>query len=400
MRGNLATVVAFEVRRTLRSKVFWMAALVVPVLFAVVVLLMEETTAQATGSTASPQPFSWEYVDDSGLIVDSVAQTSGGTKIASADRGLDDVLSGTTEGFIHYPADPTTQTTIVAGQDVGIVDSDRYTAMAIGVLQASAAAAANNPGLVAIASGDIPVRVTTYTAGQPSGGVGGLIPPLIFLAALYLVIIMQGNRMLSSSLEEKENRVTEMILTTIKSSSLLAGKVVSLVVVGLVQMLVTVAPITVVLVVLRDKSAGGSVLSSLVFDPVRMAMGAVLLLAGFLLFTAGCVAIGAAMPTIKDANAMFTVVILVLLLPLFVFSLIMTSPDTSVVRVFTYFPLTAPVTGLVRNAFGSLVWWQCAVEVVLVLAVTWGIFVLAARIYRFGSVEYDRKIDVRRVLVR
>ena len=401
MRSNLTTVVSFEVRRTLRTKVFWIAALVVPVLFAAIMFISARATADAVSTTsAQPASFSWEYVDDSGLVVDSVAQSAGGVKITDAAQGMNDVLSGKSEAFIHYPADPTTQVTQVAGQDVGIIESGRYTSMAIGVLQASASATVGDPRLVTLATGDIQIDQTTYSNGQRSGGFGELIPPLIFLAVLYLVMIMQGGRMLESSLEEKENRVTEMILTTIKPSSLLAGKVVSLIIVGVIQMLVTIIPVLIAYLIVRGHSAVGGLLSSLEFDPARMIVGALLLIAGFLLFTAGCVAIGAAVPTVKDAGAMFTVVMLVLLAPLFVFQVIMANPDATVVQVFTYFPLTAPVTGLIRNALGSLAWWQGLIEAGIALACAWAVFWLAVRIYQYGSVEYDKKINVRSVFAR
>ncbi|MCL1841475.1 MAG: ABC transporter permease [Propionibacteriaceae bacterium] len=400
MASNLATVVAFEVKRTLRTKVFWIAALVVPVLFAAIMFISARATADAVSTSAQPASFSWEYVDDSGLVSDSVARAAGGVKITDAAQGMDDVLTGKVEAFIHYPADPTAQATQVAGQDVGVIDSGRYTSMAIGVLQASASASVGDPRLVTLATGDIQVDQTTYANGQRSGGVGEVIPPLIFLAVLYLVMIMQGNRMLESSLEEKENRVTEMILTTIKPSSLLAGKVVSLIIVGVIQMMVTILPVLVAYLIVRGHSAVGGLLSSLEFEPTRMIIGALLLIAAFLLFTAGCVAIGAAVPTVKDASAMFTVVMLVLLLPLFVVQVVISNPNATVVQVFTYFPLTAPVTGLIRNALGSLTWWQGLIEAAIALLCAWAVFWLAVRIYQYGSIEYDKKIDLRSVLAR
>ncbi|MCL2316324.1 MAG: ABC transporter permease [Actinomycetia bacterium] len=397
MGGNVATVIAFEVARTLRKKSFWVAALVVPVLMGVVMAVtMRSSASVANGTAASAQTaaFTFEYVDESGLVDGAIASAAGGTRITDPAQGLADVKSGAVAAFIHWPSSPATDPTTVAGQDVGLFNSDKYTSMAVGIMQASASAKVGDPALVQVAAGHFTVNLTTYSDGKQSGGVGALLPPLIFLIAFYLVMIMQGNRMLSSSLEEKENRVTEMILTTVKSSSLLAGKVISLVIVGVVQMLVTIVPVVIAAFVVQRSMVTG-LLSNLEFNPQRMILGALLLIAGFLLFTGGCVAIGAAVPTVRDASSMFTVVMLVLLAPFFVFTMIMANPNTPIVQVFSYFPFTAPVTGMIRNAVGNLSWGAGLAEVAISLVFAWLVFLFAVRLYQYGSVEYDKKLDWR-----
>jgi ABC-type Na+ efflux pump permease subunit len=67
-------------------------------------------------------------------------------------------------------------------------------------------------------------------SGKTTGGIGVVIPPLLFLVIFYLLIAMLGNQMLSSTLEEKENRVTEMILTTLNPTTLIIGRITALVV--------------------------------------------------------------------------------------------------------------------------------------------------------------------------
>jgi ABC-2 type transport system permease protein len=55
----------------------------------------------------------------------------------------------------------------------------------------------------------------TFKDGKTAAGIGGVIPPLLFLMVFYISMILLSNLMLNSTLEEKENRVTEMILTTL-----------------------------------------------------------------------------------------------------------------------------------------------------------------------------------------
>ncbi len=184
--------------------------------------------------------------------------------------------------------------------------------------------------------------------------------------------------------------------TTIRAKTLLVGKVISLFAIGFVQMLVFAVPIAVGYMFLRDKVNIPDVdLSALEFRPGAMIIGALLLLASFSLFIATLVAIGAAMPTVKDAAPFFTGVVLVLFLPLYVVSLIVTSSDAPVVQVFTLFPYTAPVTALLRNALGSLPLWMAVVDIVVLFGLAALVLQIAVGIFKYGSIEYGKKVSLK-----
>ncbi|MFP3632856.1 hypothetical protein SB776_40315, partial [Burkholderia sp. SIMBA_045] len=78
------------------------------------------------------------------------------------------------------------------------------------VLAVAAQEKIGSPTLTAATGGDVRVDTETFREGQPSGGLGAALPPLMFLLLFYVVIILLSNQMLNSTLEEKENRVTEM----------------------------------------------------------------------------------------------------------------------------------------------------------------------------------------------
>ena len=82
----------------------------------------------------------------------------------------------------------------------------------------------NSPELTAAASGEVKVQTQTFRDGKVSGGFGSALPPLMFLLLFYVVILLLSSQMLNSTLEEKENRVTEMILTTLNPTTLITGQ--------------------------------------------------------------------------------------------------------------------------------------------------------------------------------
>jgi len=398
-QSNIRTVVSFEVVRTLRTKVFWIGSLFGPVLLAVVIGVSALSGSSAASIGSTDQLFAFEWVDHSGLVDPSIAESLGGTEISDPSQGLADVKSGAVEAFFEYPADPSVDPIVVDAQDKGIMDSQKYPGVASQILQLSASQALNDPSRVTLLSGAIETTLTTYKDGVATPGVWGMIPPMALIAIFFIIVVMQGNRMLTATLEEKENRVTEMILTTIKPTSLLSGKVLALGIIGLVQVLVIVIPTLIVAVILGQSGAIATVdLSQLVFEPVPMILGVLMLFGGFLLFTTSLVAIGAAMPTVKDAQGMYATVILMLVLPMYVIIWMLTSPNNVLVAVLTYFPWTAPITAMARNAMGMLPWWQGVIVVVLLFGFAYLVFRIASRLFQYGSVEYSKKINIRDAL--
>jgi ABC-2 type transport system permease protein len=224
---------------------------------------------------------------------------------------------------------------------------------------------------------------------------------MLFLLIFYVAIIMLGNQMLSSTLEEKENRVTEMILTTMNPTTLIVGKVISLFLVGLVQMLTFALPVIVGYLFFRSNLNLPDVdLSHLTLEPGPMIVGTLLLLGGFILFTGTLVAIGAVVPTVKEAGVFFAPLILVIFIPFYIVSVIVSDPHALIVQVFTYFPYSAPVTAMLRNSFGSLSPTESAVVIAELFILGFAALRLAVRLFRYGSISYSKKLSLRDALTR
>lgn len=402
-RHNLSTVVGFEFFRTVKKRRFWIATLAIPVALAVVFILIGVSN-QSTSSTAEAQKnahLSFTYTDGSGQITDQLAHSYGGKKTADGAGAISEVKAGTLEAYFAFPADPATQPILVYGADLGVFDNGRYDAVAKQILVVTAQQKIDSPQLTALAEGNVTIVSQTYKGGQLSGGLSAVIPPLLFLLIFYVVILLLGNQMLSSTLEEKENRVTEMILTTLNPTTLILGKVISLFAVGLLQMLIFVIPIVVGYIFFRSKlSLPDLDLSHLNLQPGLMVVGALLLLGGFILFTGTLVAVGAIMPTAKEAGPIFAALMVLLFLPFYTVTLIVSNPQAPIVEIFTYFPFTAPVTAMLRNGFGSLDPVASALVVAELFVLGFIALRLAVYLFRYGSTEYAKKLSIRNTIRR
>jgi ABC-2 type transport system permease protein len=394
---NLGTVIGFEFVRTVTKRRFWIGTLSVPVIMAVVfgLIFLSNTTTDTASEAQKSAEFSIAYTDASGLITPQDAALFGARPAESAAAGIKAVQSGALEAYFDFPARPDTEAVHVYGADKGIFENGKYAAVAQAMLTHAVEQKIGSAELSTLAGGKAQIETVTYNGTQESGGLGSVIPPLVFLVIFYGLIVLLAGQMLNSTLEEKENRVTEMILTTLNPTTLITGKIVSLFAVGLLQIAVFLTPIAVAYFLFRDSvSLPDLDLSSLAFEPVPMITGALLLLGGFTLFTGVLVAIGAIMPTAKEAGTIFGPLMALIFVPFYAVSLIVSDPEALIVQVFTYFPLTAPVTALLRNGFGTLGPVESAIVIAEVF--TAGILVLrlAVHLFRYGSIEYGRKLSI------
>ena len=166
-------------------------------------------------------------------------------------------------------------------------------------------------------------------------------------------------------------------------------------------MLAFLIPVVVGYAFFRDRLALPDLdLSQVRLDPVALGVSALLLVGGFVLFTGVLVAIGAIMPTAKDAGVIFGPLMALIFIPFYVINLIISDPEALIVQVFTYFPLSAPVTAMLRNAFGTLP--PVVAGVVIAELFVTGILVLrmAVHLFRYGSIAYSNRLDPRAVLGR
>ncbi|WP_374006992.1 ABC transporter permease [Leifsonia sp. LS-T14] len=402
-RHNLSTVIGFEFRRTITKRRFWAITLILPILvFGLGGLIIASNVS--TANTADQQKnarFEFLYADASGLVDPGIAKQYGGTEIASESEGVEEVQIGGTPAYFDYPADPAKQAIRVYGEDAGVFQNSKYSAVAESLLSASVEQKLDDPVTVSVLRGDVKSSTTTFLNGAVAPGFEAILPALIFLAAFFVVIVFLGNQMLNSTLEEKENRVTEMILTTINPTNLLLGKVISLFAIGIIQLAVFALPLLIGYLFFRNQLQIPSLdLSGLVFDPQKMIVGTLILIGGFALFTGTLVAVGAVMPTAKDAAPVFSIVIFAVVIPLYASGFAISSPQSPIVQLLAYFPYTAPITALILNAFGSLPLWQAIIIIVELFVLAFVVLRIAVRLFRYGSIEYTNKVKVRDVLGR
>lgn len=402
---NFGTVLRFELTRTLKKPTFWISILAIPVMIGVVIgiIFFSNKSQDDRQEELAKQKFSLIVQDESNLIAPAILKSFGATKTDDKQAAIATVKKGKVDAFFYYPSDLSKQPIEVYNKNDGIVDNGKYTTVAETLVKSSAAATVNSPSAIAALQGTLKTDQTNYKDGESINPLGQLIPPLVFLVLFYATIVLLGNQMLTSTTEEKENRVTEMLLTSISSRVLIIGKIVALVLLGFVQIAVILIPVIAAYVFARESlniPDLASFMSDLSFAPGPIALGAALLVTGFMLFTGLLVGIGAATPTAKEANSFFGFVILLMVLPFYFFALLITPSASPIVTGLSFFPLTAPFTLLIRNAFGTLPLNEALIGLAIVTISSVVAIALAIRIFRYGTLEYSKTLSLSSIFKR
>ncbi len=397
---NLSTVIRFEITRTLKKKSFWIMALGFPVMMAAIfgiIFLSNKTTGDAV-KDLEKQKFSLEVTDASKLVNPAILTAVNATTISDKQQGIDRVKTGKVDGYIYYPADMTKQPIEVYGKDVGMFDNGRYGGVAKALLLNSVQTTVT-PQVSAVIQGNTPTNVTTYRGSEVYDPMKEMILPGVFLVLFYMLIAFFGNQMLVSTTEEKENRVIEMLLTTIEARTLIIGKIISLISLAFLQGLVIIIPTLIGYLLFKNQlQLPDFDLSSLPVNWGHIGIGALIFTASFVLFTGLLVLIGSSVPTAKEAGGFIGIIMMLIFGPLYAAPLFISQPDSPLVHFLSLFPFTAPIPLLLRNAVGNLESWEVLIALPIIILSAIIVLNLAVRVFRFGALEYSRKLSLKEII--
>jgi ABC-2 type transport system permease protein len=236
----------------------------------------------------------------------------------------------------------------------------------------------------------VTTRITPEgTVAPEQGGFGNLIVPGIFSLLLVLSITFSSTYLVQSLGDEKESRLIEVLLSSVSTRQLLTGKVLGLGAAGLVQVVVWVicAPL---LVGLASSSIGGF-FSSLQIPPGFLILCVVYFILGYLLFAVISTGIGAISPSAREGQQLATIFTLGAVSPLWISSLIMLFPDNPAFIALTIFPITAPVTLMMRLGATDVAAWQIAASIIVLGLSIVGGMLLTTRIVRTFLLMYGKR---------
>jgi ABC-2 type transport system permease protein len=233
-------------------------------------------------------------------------------------------------------------------------------------------------------------ELTTATLEQATSETTDAEVLVAMLGASLLLgsLAIYGQWVLTGVVEEKSSRVVELILSTVRPRHLLAGKVIGIGLLGLVQ-LALVAGLAATLLAAGLFDAPASLGASVALVMPWFALG-------YALYAVAYAAAGALASRQQDANSAGQPVTLTLLATYFVgYAALSANPEGVLAHVLTVFPLTAPLVLPARSALVGVPLWEHALAVVLVLGSIYALIRLAGRIYAHGLLHTGPRLDAR-----
>ena len=240
---------------------------------------------------------------------------------------------------------------------------------------------------------------------------------------LYIFLLLYGQMVMTSIIEEKNNRVLEIVVSSIKPAQLMMGKIIGIGLVAVTQVLIWAALISVI---------SGSILPALLPAEVMNEVTAfnngtidintatndaellhalsvignvgyilsifgyliLFLIGGFLFYSSIYAAIGSAVDNIQDAGQFQSIVVFPIIIGLILSMTVVNDPNSTLATIMSMIPFTTPMVMMARIPFGIATWEIIVSLVLLYISFLFMVWV-AAKIYRVGIFMYGKKPSIK-----
>ena len=262
---------------------------------------------------------------------------------------------------------------------------------------------------------------TTSSSSMVSYAIGTLLS-----LVLYMFLLMYGQMVMTSIIEEKNNRVLEVMVSSVKPTQLMVGKILGIGSVAVTQIAIwgvlisSAVGILLPMLLPADIMAQATALNAGTLDSsasnvdadllgviaaagnvayiVKLfALMAAFLLGGFLFYASMFAAIGSAVDNIQDASQLQTAAIMPIIIALVISMSVATDPNSPLAFWTSLVPFTSPMIMMMRIPFG-IATWEIALSLGILYISIIGMIWIAAKIYRVGIFMYGKKPSLKELI--
>ena len=236
----------------------------------------------------------------------------------------------------------------------------------------------------------------TLTPQGETGAEGNSMLPFLVAFVVMIPLFTSGGYLFQSLVKEKESRVLEILLMSLKPHQLLTGKLLGLGTLALVQYLSWMALTAIVLVV-----TGGEL--SQLLGGISLTLNEIVLiipfaLGGFALYAGLMAGIGALAPDMESSRMWTFVITLPSMIPIYLASAIALAPNGPLAVILSLFPFSAPVSMLIRMTSTAVPTWQILLSLALLTAGAAAVIWLMARLFRAQTLLSGERLSVGRFI--
>ncbi len=208
-----------------------------------------------------------------------------------------------------------------------------------------------------------------------------LLGPFFFVFLLVMAVFINGQLLLRSVIEERTNRMVEILLSTVSARELMTGKILGLGSLGMVQILFYLS-----IGVIFGMVKGIEIVR---FDELPILF--IYFLTGYFFFASIYATLGTLFDNEQDAQQSMTIVSIIAMVPLMGSFYFMANPTALVTKILSFVPPMTPFMMILRISSDAAEPWEIAATVVLMIVSVWGMMTLAGKIFRTALLMYGKR---------
>lgn len=252
-----------------------------------------------------------------------------------------------------------------------------------------------------------PVDIVTYPINEKgeegledSGA--GFVMVFVIAFLIYLTVLMYGQIVLGAIVEEKETRIAEILFSSVRSLTLMIGKLIGVSLVALTQLGIWVLAFALLslwgISALASRGVDMGDISIPHLPPLFFVYFFLFFVLGYFLYATIYVLVGSMVTTTQEGGQMAMPVIFLLMAGLYMAFPVIRSPNSSFAFWVSMFPFFSPITMIVRIVSQTPPFWQIALSLLIGYLTVGLLLWLASRIYRIGMLMYGKKASIPEVM--
>jgi ABC-2 type transport system permease protein len=375
-----------------KKRSFLFGAFGVPVLIVALIVVVgaiavdSETNVEQVGGVG--------YVDEAGVLTDDIEPPENYRPYASAEEARAALEAGEIGAYfvVHDDYLETGNVQLISRSGTPEALTEQFDVFLVANIGRNL-----SPDLLERLKDPVAMNVQTLDNGRvvrDSAIIALFMVPFIFVFVFVMASQISSSYLMSGVVEEKSNRIMEILITSVTPFQLLLGKVIGLGALGLTQLMIWIAGAFLMLAFGQnlDFLAGVAIPTDLVLIAI------VYFLLDYFFFGSIMAGIGAVVGSEQESRQIAGFLTFLAVIPFFFLVTFITDPNGVVAAILTLFPLTSPIAVMLRLGLGAIPTWQLLVSIALLLLTTIFSVWASAKIFRWALLMYGKRPNLREIL--
>ena len=399
MNSNILKVARWEFNQNLRSKAFLILTVVIPIIIVVIGFVPNFLAFQGEGDPVTLYVIdkaeiyqelksNLQDIDQSKVNLKLTEESEASLRVKATEKEIDGyfVLE---EPLAKYQGDSVRIYSNIDGEDrltqAGQVLSGALTRV---IAERSLRESGYDPQEVFSLTRSVsflPVKLE-----EESRGIGQFILPFGIAMMIVLASMFQGSMVMIGIGKEKTNRIVEIVLSSIDSFEMIAGKLLGYAGLGLAQITIWGTVGIIVLTQIMNISLGG-------ISPFQGFYYFCYFVLGYLMIASIYALLGASAKDIQSSSQSRGIFVIIPIIPVYFSGAIVNSPEALWVRLVSFFPPFTPTMMLIRSAFSDVPAWEILLSLLVLAGFTYLMVRTATKVFRVGMLMYGKDMSLREI---